>query len=78
MKPCPACDVQHSDDPLFCLALGVAVGHSYAEMHHVTEQMCATHRKPYIMAMINVAHTMRSLETADRALLSEGTDSEGK
>lgn len=65
-KPCPACDVAHSDDPLFCLALGAAMGNAYADIHDVTEQMCASHRTAWTMAMLKVSRTMQELEARDR------------
>jgi len=65
-RPCPACDIAHSDDPLFCLALGAAMGNAYADIHDVTEQMCPSHRKDWIVAMLKVSKTMQEIEARDR------------
>lgn len=47
---CPACDLQLLA-PLESLALGVALGAAFPDMHSITELMCAKHRTPYVLAM---------------------------
>lgn len=56
MSRCPGCEIQHSDDPFACFAIGVALGRGYAsDIHEITEMMCPTHRKAYMMAALRVA-----------------------
>lgn len=57
-------------------AAQMAVGHSYADMHYVTEQMCPYHRMPYLRAMMNVSATMQTLESARLASLSSRNGTE--
>lgn len=67
MRHCPACDVAHSDDPLFCLAIGVAIGTAFLDMHRATELMCAAHRTPYVMASLRAAVAVNKTDEGEGA-----------
>lgn len=77
MTPCPACDVAHSDDPLFCMAYGVALGAAFTDMHSITELMCKSHRTSYVLAMVKASVKANETSTApDLPAESEGKASD--
>ena len=54
---CPACDVD-GRAPLDALAVGVALGVAYRDIHTVTEAMCPDHRSQWFRAMVRAGRTV--------------------
>ena len=50
---CPVCDVDGRSQ-LEALAIGVALGVAYRDIHRITASMCADHRSQWFLAMVNV------------------------
>lgn len=65
--PCPVCDIVSGDgfSPIKALAYGIAVGTALGSMHQATSLVCAKHRLPYIMAMVQATPRTEEAVTAD-------------
>ena len=54
---CPACDVDGRAS-LDALAVGVALGVAFRDIHVVTESMCADHRSQWFLAMVRAGRAV--------------------
>lgn len=70
MTPCPCCDVEEYG-PLEGLALGVALGAAFGDMHKVTELCCPAHRTKYIMAMLHADVRANTVATPSEPVSEE-------
>ena len=57
--PCPACEIDAwQSTPLTALALGVALGALFPDVHAVSEIMCDAHALPWVRAMLTASIKM--------------------
>jgi hypothetical protein len=57
---CPTCDVEGRSQ-LEALAIGVALGVAYRDIHRITESMCAAHRSQWFLAMVKAGRAVDSV-----------------
>lgn len=57
---CPVCDVDGRSQ-LEALAIGVALGVAYRDIHRITASMCADHRSQWFLAMVNAGRAVDSV-----------------
>ena len=57
---CPVCDVDGRSQ-LEALAIGVALGVAYRDIHRITASMCADHRSQWFLAMVKAGRAVDSV-----------------
>jgi len=57
---CPVCDVEGRSQ-LEALAIGVALGVAYRDIHRITTSMCANHRSQWFLAMVKAGRAVDSV-----------------